>query len=341
MKSLPHLSFSVTIALICAVFVFAMQADVVKASSINTFSCTDVIEIPQIECEALVALYNITNGGGWTDHSNWLVISTPNEWYGVTVEAGHVTQLDLSSNQLSGSIPPQLGNLTSLKKLNLHSNQLSGSIPPELGGLTKLTYLALSWNGLTGAIPLALSNLTNLQELLLYGNGLTGSIPPELSELTNLTGLYLGANFLSGSIPPELGTLSNLTALSLYTNQLSGSIPSEMGSLSNLEGLNLSQNRLSGNIPSEIGTLSQLRLLWLQNNKLSGDIPTSLLDLVNLADPGQYGGDDGLSLDYNRLNVPGNYPDPGDPLQVFLYQKDPDWHLSQLIYSFFMPVVAR
>ena len=151
----------------------------------------------------------------------------------------------------------------------------------------------------------------------------------------------MAANFLRGSIPPELGTLINLTALSLYSNQLSGSIPSELGSLTNLEGLNLAQNRLSGTIPSEIGNLAPLRLLWLQNNKLSGDIPVSLLDLVNLADPGQYGGEDGLSLDYNRLNVPGNYPDPDDPLQVFLYQKDPDWHLSQLINSFFMPVVLR
>ncbi len=49
------------------------------------FSCTSVTEIPQIECEALVALYNSTNGPGWTDHSNWLVTSTPSNWYGMTV----------------------------------------------------------------------------------------------------------------------------------------------------------------------------------------------------------------------------------------------------------------
>ncbi len=341
MKSIPHLSFSVTIVLISVVFVFALQADVVMATEINIFSCAEVTEIPQIECEALVALYNSTNGPGWTDHTNWLVTTTPSNWYGVSVSDGHVTELMLMYNRLDGSLPAELGDLTSLKKLNLHSNQLSGGIPTELGNLTNLTYLALSWNGLIGAIPLSLCNLTSLEELLLYGNGLNGTIPTQLSNLSNLTGLYLGANFLSGSIPPELGTLSNLTALSLYTNQLSSSIPSELGSLTNLESLNLGQNRLSGNIPSEIGNLAPLRLLWLQNNKLSGDIPVALLALVNLVDPGQYGGNDGLSLDYNRLNVPGNYPDPNVPLQVFLSQKDPDWHLSQLTYTFFMPVVLR
>jgi hypothetical protein len=62
-----------------------------------------------------------------------------------------------------------------------------------------------------------------------------------------------------------------------------------------------------------------------------------------LKDPGQaWDGGDGLDLDYNHLNVPAGYPDPGDPLQVFLFQKDPDWHLRQTIVEyFFLPVVHR
>jgi hypothetical protein len=70
-------------------------------------------------------------------------------------------------------------------------------------------------------------------------------------------------------------------------------------------------------------------VLWLQDNQLSGDIPQTFANLVDLKDPGQNNGQDGLDLDYNRLNVPLSYPDPGIPLQVFLHQKDPDWQLYQ------------
>jgi hypothetical protein len=68
----------------------------------------------------------------------------------------------LSYNQLSGSIPPELGNLANLTELGLSSNQLSGSIPTELGNLANLYYLYLSSNQLSGSIPASLSNLINL-----------------------------------------------------------------------------------------------------------------------------------------------------------------------------------
>ena len=65
------------------------------------------------------------------------------DWYGVTIDAnGRVTTLDLSDNQLSGSIPAQLGNLSSLESLYLSFNQLSGSIPKELGNLSSLESLS-------------------------------------------------------------------------------------------------------------------------------------------------------------------------------------------------------
>jgi len=58
-----------------------------------------------------------------------------------------------SLNDLTGSIPPELGNLDSLEDLSLSSNDLTGSIPDELGNLDSLTYLTLSSNNLTGSIP--------------------------------------------------------------------------------------------------------------------------------------------------------------------------------------------
>jgi len=75
--------------------------------------CAAVTEIPSTECEVLVTLYNTTDGDNWKDNTGWNVTNTPCDWYGVEC-AGHVFTLKLSSNQLSGSIPPELGQLSRL-----------------------------------------------------------------------------------------------------------------------------------------------------------------------------------------------------------------------------------
>ena len=105
-------------------------------------------------------------------------------------------KLDLSDNQLTGTIPAELGQLTQLKKLYLDNNQLTGAIPRELGQLTQLTMLHVHENQLTGAIPRELGQLTQLTELHLAYNQLTGAIPRELGQLTQLKELDLCYNQL-------------------------------------------------------------------------------------------------------------------------------------------------
>ena len=118
--------------------------------------------------------------------------------------------------------------------LDLSNSGLTGSIPPEIGNLTNLTYLSLSENLLTGEIPSEIWNLTNLIELNLHNNDLTGSIHPEIGNLTNLTYLDLYRNDLTGSIAPEIGNLTNLTRLELHGNNLTGEIPESICELTNL-----------------------------------------------------------------------------------------------------------
>jgi hypothetical protein len=77
-----------------------------------------------------------------------------------------------------GSIPTQIGLLTSLTHLNLSNNGLTGSIPFQIGKLTSLTYLGLSHNALLGSIPSQIGQLTSLTTLYLHNNALTaGTIP--------------------------------------------------------------------------------------------------------------------------------------------------------------------
>jgi Leucine-rich repeat (LRR) protein len=206
--------------------------------------CATVSEIPSLECEALVALYNSTAGANWSNNTGWNVTNTPCNWYGVSCKNGHVTSIDLHSNSLSGSIPSELGKLSHLAMLYLDHNSLSGSIPSELGNLSRLMYLYLDNNSLSGSIPSELGNLSHLTDIRLFSNSLSGSIPSELGNLSRLTEIYLDNNSLSGSIPRELGNLSRLTDIRLDNNSLCGKIPYELMALGKLSTLKLQNNNL-------------------------------------------------------------------------------------------------
>ncbi len=241
--------------------------------------CDLVSEIPKVECEALVSLYNSTFGPSWTNRTGWLTTYTPCSWYGITCAGGHVTGIHLSINNLSGSLPDSLGNLDRLRDMALTHNSLTGNIPSTLGNLSSLRLLYLYSNQLSGSIPSSFGGLVNLTDLHLEGNKLSGSIPSALTSLPNLQALRLARNQLSGSIPSALGSMTNLVLLDLSENQLTGSIPSTLGSLTNLHSLALIGNQLTGSIPLSLGNLSNLRDLYVNNNPLTGPLPQSLTNL--------------------------------------------------------------
>ncbi len=218
----------------------------------------------------LEALYEATGGPDWHSNDGWLTDAPIFEWHGVSADGtGRADSLGLGTNNLVGSIPPELANLTSLTVLDLGFNGLGGSIPPETGNLAALEVLDLRGNNLEGSIPAELGALANLAVLDLGFNDLTGSIPPETGNLAGLEVLDLRGNNLTGPIPPELGGLANLTVLDLGFNGLEGSIPPETGNLAGLEVLDLQGNDLEGSIPPELGGLANLTVLDLGFNDLT------------------------------------------------------------------------
>jgi len=86
-------------------------------------------------------------------------------------------------------------------KLNLRNNKLTGTIPPEIGQLKALQVLNLGSNRLHGEIPQSACNLTRLQELDLSSNHLVGTIPPALKNLHFLSVFNVSNNDLEGPIP--------------------------------------------------------------------------------------------------------------------------------------------
>ena len=142
---------------------------------------------------ALIALYNATDGPNWKNKTNWLSDRSLGEWYGVTTDAnGRVILLYLHSNQLTGSIPDALGSLSNLQELVLNSNQLTGPIPDALGSLSNLEWLYLHSNRLRGSIPDELGSLSSLQSLLLHANdALSGLLPASFTALDSLKQLFL------------------------------------------------------------------------------------------------------------------------------------------------------
>ncbi|KAB2611576.1 leucine-rich repeat receptor-like serine/threonine-protein kinase [Pyrus ussuriensis x Pyrus communis] len=183
------------------------------------------------------------------------------------------TNLLLQENQIFGSIPPNIGNLSKLVVLNLTSNLLNGTISANISQLSHLEQLFLSHNLFTGAIPAALGQMTHLGLLDLSHNSFSGDIPSSIGNLVSLNYLFLNNNLLSGSIPPTLGYCIQLYKLDLSYNRLTGSIPPQLSGLSEIRiFINLSHNQLEGLIPIELSKLEDVQEMDLSSNNLSGSI---------------------------------------------------------------------
>jgi Leucine-rich repeat (LRR) protein len=198
----------------------------------------------------------------------------------------------ITSSNLTGTVPSSIGCLTNLQLLTFAINDLTGPIPTTVGSLHNLLFLDMSVNRLTGVIPYQLESLSLTSVLYLQWNNLTGTIPSNLGKMTNLDIAFFGVNRISGSIPSELGSLSRLSIISFEDNVMSGLIPSELDTLSQLVALNLCKNKLTGSLPSEIFKLTKLRDLQVTENILSQTISTEISLLTKLTL---------LALDYNHF----------------------------------------
>ncbi|KAG4168723.1 hypothetical protein ERO13_A12G042460v2 [Gossypium hirsutum] len=177
-------------------------------------------------------------------HRNYLKGIIPHEWAALKLET-----LSVAMDHITGPIPGNLGNITTLKYLSLENNQFSGTIPPEFGRLVNLEYLTLNANYLTGKFPSSLANL----------------------RISDLPG--------EGSKFPNLKNMKNMYRLMLRSCNVSGTIPDYIWEFPQLQILDLSFNKLEGNIlDSESVIETQYIFLVPDKNSLAGHVPEWIRD---------------------------------------------------------------
>jgi len=184
----------------------------------------------------LYTFFKTANGESWTNNDQWLsdddgASTTVCSWFGITcTDEGFVNGIKLSDNNVGGpALVSELGLLgPTLGNLQLDGNDITGSIPSEIGLLSSLERLYMHYGALTGTIPTEMGAMESLTHLIFDFNDLTGTIPSEMGKLINLKRLDLAYNFLTSTIPTELGKLSNLTTVYCQNNMLTGVMPDEV-----------------------------------------------------------------------------------------------------------------
>ncbi|KAM3239386.1 hypothetical protein P3L10_014420 [Capsicum annuum] len=201
-------------------------------------------------------------------------------WFGILITARDPVRV--VTNSFSGRLDTEIFNTSGLRNIDLSSNNLSGSLPPNLGSiLPNIETLFLSeLTNLVGTIPHSISNCSKLTKLELSGNKLTGLIPNSLGYLlpastgnlsTPLRTFVAVSCKIQGRIPNDFGNLSSLLDLILSGNNLVGSIAISIGNLSNLQRFDLSNNKLTGFIGDHICKFQHLGDSYLGQNQLSNN----------------------------------------------------------------------
>ncbi|PPD79039.1 hypothetical protein GOBAR_DD24044 [Gossypium barbadense] len=232
--------------------------------------------------------------------TNWSASAPVCNWFGVSCGSRHrrVTALEpywvgtrylsklefltLFENQISGSIPSSIFNISTLQNIYLSYNKLSGSIPSGPHDLLSLELIDFSSNNLSGHIPKDMFDyLPNLKELYLSVNLLSGRIPASLFKCKELQMISLAYNKMEGSLPIEIGNLSMLQYIYIGRNHFEGKIPKQIVNLTLLVDFDCSNSNFTGSIPDNLGNLRNLKILTLANNSLTSSRMSFLFSLTN------------------------------------------------------------
>ncbi|CAN6162938.1 unnamed protein product [Urochloa humidicola] len=198
--------------------------------------------------------------------------------------APSIAMLDLCLNEFSGTISPEFANCSMLKVLKAGHNNLTGALPHELFNATSLEHLSLPNNDLQGIIDVSnLVKLTNMIILDLGSNGLRGNIPDSIGQLSRLEELHLDNNLMSGELPSALGNCTGLRYITIRNNSFNGDLSRVNFSQLDLRTADFSLNNFTGTVPESIYACSNLIALRLAFNKFHGQFSPNIVNLRSLS----------------------------------------------------------
>ena len=268
----------------------------------SAFSCANVTEIPQPECQALVTFYNSTNGPTWVVKSGWLATNTPCTWYGVTCTGNHVTMLMLPDNGLNGGLPPELGALIYLRVLDLAENPpaamalqrdapaLSADLQPALTTAERLSAISLASAIDHTAQQVEARAIVSNTRPALDNNPLTAAATDQPVDLYSRRTLTESSTYLRNQqtiLDPVRTSFSFGIVDSVADNPAIQNLSWQEQKLV-LAGSKIQNptvdgvNRLTGPLPAAIGNWRGLQWLDLSGNQLTGALPAELAFLTNL-----------------------------------------------------------
>lgn len=245
----------------------------IRATADSVSATSAITVVLDRDRAGLMSLYHAAGGPEWVQRRNWLTDAPLGEWDGVEVDAqGRVTGLELSWNNMNGTLPPELGRMEMLKVLDLGYNpQVVAPLSPGFYEMEMLEELHLPYTDTRAKTLSDFLGLPRLRTLNLYGSGVSGPMPPELVGHTALRNLNLGLAQLTGTIPPGIVEMPHLANLSLLQNhQVTGSLPEDIGRLSTLTGLNLTGTGMSGTLPLGLTEIEGLDTLLTGETELCG-----------------------------------------------------------------------
>ncbi|KAK3128482.1 hypothetical protein QOZ80_6BG0462270 [Eleusine coracana subsp. coracana] len=202
----------------------------------------------------------------------WNITEIPLALFNLT----ELVSLDLSNNNLSGSIPQEVASLSKLETWHFNNNHLSGSFPPGSSLLRNLQSLWMFDTYIDGPIPEFIQNLTNLKDLRIFGMKLHGPVPTDFSKLINLEYLMLGDLDGNHSSFDFIGNWAKLSTLSLRKCGLMGHLPGAAPNLQKLKYLDLRSNNLSGPIV-QLLPYKNSDYIFVGENNFNGHLPSEIV----------------------------------------------------------------
>ncbi|CAM0901991.1 unnamed protein product [Alopecurus aequalis] len=193
-----------------------------------------------------------------------------------------LTDLNLGNNSLTGSLDPIWHTQFSLWIIKIHMNHVAGHLPANISSMFPvLSVLDLSDNSLFGKIPTSLCEIGFMGFLDLSNNKLSGEVPPcVFTNYTMLLILRVSNNKLGGMIFGGISNLSIELELSLDGNEFVGTVPLDMSG--NLSVIDLHDNELSGKLDTSLWNMSSLMVLNLAGNRMTGRIHPKICALTRL-----------------------------------------------------------